>query len=122
MNEEPWFNFAHDEAVEPPRHAIEIAFAEFHDANPHVWLKLLEICRFVRREKGIQRWGIAACFERLRWVSQFQTEGDCYKLNNNFKAYYARRLNAEPGLRGLFEVRTSDADDALVDAPEKDDV
>tara|TARA_R100000808_G_C2061673_1_gene92837 strand:+ start:266 stop:535 length:270 start_codon:yes stop_codon:yes gene_type:complete len=83
---------------------------EFHEANPHVYEELLRICRFVRG-RGVERWGIAACFERLRWLSQFEVQGDDpYRLNNNFRAWYSRLLNNEPGLEGLFEVRSSGAD------------
>tara|TARA_R100000315_G_C5085777_1_gene49516 strand:- start:144 stop:413 length:270 start_codon:yes stop_codon:yes gene_type:complete len=82
----------------------------FHAANPHVYQELIRICRFVRG-RGVKRWGIAACFERLRWLSQFEVQGDDpYRLNNNFRAWYSRLLNNEPGLEGLFEVRSSGAD------------
>ena len=88
----------------------EQRFMEFHEANPHVYDELLRICRFVRG-RGVQRWGIAACFERLRWLSQFEVQGDDpYRLNNNFRAWYSRLLNNEPGLEGLFEVRSSGGD------------
>ncbi len=88
----------------------EQRFMEFHEANPHVYEELLRICRFVRG-RGVERWGIAACFERLRWLSQFEVQGDDpYRLNNNFRAWYSRLLNNEPGLEGLFEVRSSGAD------------
>ena len=87
----------------------EQRFMEFDEANPHVYEELLRICRFVRG-RGVQRWGIAACFERLRWIGQFEPAGDLYRLNNNYRAWYSRRLNLEPGLEGLFEVRSSGAD------------
>jgi hypothetical protein len=88
----------------------EQRFMEFHAANPHVYDELLRICRFVRG-RGVERWGIAACFERLRWLSQFEVRGDDpYRLNNSYRAWYSRLLNSEPGLEGLFEVRSSGAD------------
>ena len=87
----------------------EQRFMDFHAANPHVYEELLRICRFVRG-RGVQRWGIAACFERLRGIGQGETAGDLYRLNNNYRAWYSRRLNLEPGLEGLFEVRSSGAD------------
>ena len=87
----------------------EQRFMEFHAANPHVYDELLKICRFVR-SRGIQRFGIAACFERLRWLKMFETQGDPFLLNNSYRAWYSRLLNSEPGLEGLFEVRSSGAD------------
>lgn len=90
--------------------AIDRQFREFHAANPHVYQKLREIALFVRA-RGHRRFGVKALFERLRWISLFETTGDPYRLNNNYTAYYARLLMArEPALAGLFELRASRAD------------
>jgi len=90
---------------------LERQFFEFHEENPHVYTKLLEIAFFVRR-RGHGKFGIAAIFERLRWVSLFETTGDPYKLNNNHRAFYARLLmDTEPGLKDFFEIRRSVSDD-----------
>lgn len=84
-------------------------FWAFHERNPHVYAKLVEIAHFVQ-SKGRASWGIAAIFERLRWVSEFETEGDLYKLNNDYRAFYSRMLMREPDLSGFFRVRVSAAD------------
>jgi hypothetical protein len=82
----------------------------FHEANPHVFAKLLEIARDLRG-RGIQKAGIALLFERLRWLSTVRTEGDRYALNNSYRAWYARELMAQaPDLAGLFDVRESATD------------
>lgn len=79
----------------------------FHDANPHVFAKLLEIARDLR-QRGVAKAGVKLLFERLRWISQVETSGDAYRLNNSFTAWYARRLMAhDPSLAGLFDTRAS---------------
>lgn len=86
------------------------AFAIFHAENPHVFIKLREIAIEAQR-RGLSRFGIAALFERLRWVSQVETVGDPYRLNNNHRAFYARLLmQEEPSLRGLFSTRSGRTD------------
>lgn len=85
-------------------------YQAFDQANPHVYWKLVEIAYEVA-VKGKTRYGIGAIFERLRWISTFETVGDPYKLNNNFRAFYVRRVQEEhPELAGLFETRRSRAD------------
>jgi len=85
--------------------SIERRFEQFHAENPHVMAKLREIALAVKRS-GKKQFGIAALFERLRWISEFETSNDAYKLNNSLRAPYARALMAqEPDLRGFFETR-----------------
>lgn len=85
--------------------AIEERFKVFHQENPHVYLKLKELAIFAK-EGGARRIGIALLFERLRWFSLFETTGDKYKLNNNYRSLYARKLmENEPELEDLFETR-----------------
>lgn len=79
----------------------------FHDANPQVMAKLVDIGRDLRR-RGVQRVGIKLLFERLRWLSSVRTEGDKYALNNNYTAWYARQLMEQYAeLEGLFAIRDS---------------
>lgn len=88
------------------RREIELAAERFDMNNPHVFKKLVEIALEVKRS-GRQHFGIAACFERLRWLSTFETSVDLYKLDNSYRAYYSRLLNAVPELRGFFRTRDS---------------
>jgi hypothetical protein len=74
-------------------------------ATPHVYPKLLEIAHHVRNS-GKRRFGMMAIFERLRWMSNFETEGDIYKLNNNYRSLYARKIMAENAdLADFFQIR-----------------
>lgn len=85
---------------------LEGRFRAFDEANPHVFDELLEIAREVR-DRGVKRIGIAFLFERLRW-RRMKTHGDPYRLNNSYRAFYARKLMAaDPALADLFETRAS---------------
>lgn len=86
---------------------IEQAFDEFHAKYPDVYAQLVRLAR-QWRNAGHAKLGIATLYERLRWewhVGGMQ-DNDGYKLNNNYKALYARKIMAEnPDLNGLFNLR-----------------
>lgn len=89
---------------------LEEQFVEFHKENPHVYDKLREFALTIAASGKRSAFGIAAVFERLRWFAAFETAGT-YKLNNSFRAFYARLLmEQEPELAGLFRTRRSVAD------------
>lgn len=89
--------------------AMEIKFWDFHYKNPHVLEALRSILRRVR-SAGKQQYGVAAMFERLRWISEFETVGDFYKLNNNHRSFYTRLIDREPEFAGMLQKRRSAAD------------
>ena len=81
-------------------------FEAFHKANPQVFTILSNMCDAMV-EKGRRRIGIATLFESMRW-SFYLTTNDPdseFKLNNNYRAYYARKLMQIPRFEGLFELR-----------------
>lgn len=86
---------------------IAQAFLEFDEANPHVYGNLRALALEAVRS-GRPRLGIGALFEELRWRYMVQTdcpEGE-YRLNNNYRALYARKLAAGcPELVNAFETR-----------------
>lgn len=85
--------------------SIEQRFWEFHQANPAVYYALVSLARQAR-EAGKKRVGIAMLYERARWDLWVQTHGDDYRLNNNFRSYYARLIMSnEPDLARIFETR-----------------
>ena len=92
-----------------PRHrptdTIQERFRAFHAANPHVY-ENLRIMALELKRGGHKMWGMKALFEVLRFTAAIQTEGDVFRLNNNYTALYARLLmENEPELRGFFELR-----------------
>lgn len=86
---------------------IEEAFEKFDSEHPIVYRELVRLAR-VWRSHGTAKLGIAILFERLRWewhVSGLR-DAEGFKLNNNFRALYARKIMAEnPDLDGIFELR-----------------
>lgn len=106
--QEPFDLFARD--------PIEEAFDQFHKQHPAVYRELVRLSR-EWRSYGHARLGIATLFEKLRWEWHVKgiEDADGYKLNNNYRALYARKIMAENAdLDGLFEIRTRTArwDDA----------
>jgi hypothetical protein len=86
-------------------------FMEFHNANPLVYDTLVRLSREWVRRTGRKKLGIASLFERTRWEIALATSDADYKLNNNYRAYYARLImHQESDLDNLFELRCSDAD------------
>lgn len=76
----------------------------FHARNPAVYAFAVSISRYTRR-RGVPHYGIGAVWEIMRF-KYLETHGDVYKLNNNYRAWYARRIMAtEADLRGFFTVR-----------------
>ena len=103
MNWQPeLFELAPYETGESP----DQRFEAFHRANPHIFRALLSMTIYAIRD-GWTHGSMNLFFERLRWLWAVETKGDDYKLNNNFRAYYARLIMAyEPRARGFFRVRT----------------
>lgn len=80
-------------------------FEAFHAANPVVYRELRTMALNIKRQ-GTRRYGIAGLFEVLRYRYSLQTGGDSFKLNNDFRALYARLLmDSEPELVDFFETR-----------------
>lgn len=84
---------------------IQERFEAFHFQNRHVYEALRTLALDMQR-RGVQRYGMKGLFEILRWQWAIQTQGEEYRLNNNFTALYARALmNNVPELRDFFETR-----------------
>lgn len=87
-------------------------FEEFHSSNPHVYDVLVRLAREWMNATNGRKVGIGALFERTRWEIAIATSDAEFKLNNNFRSFYARLLmKREPDLRGLFDLRRSEADE-----------
>lgn len=87
--------------------SIQQAFELFDAANPWVFEKLSELALDLV-ERGHERIGIAMLFEVVRWNVMRATsdESSRFKLNNNMRSRYARKLmDSDPRLAGKFEIR-----------------
>jgi hypothetical protein len=102
------------EAFQLGNATIAQKFERFHADNPRVYETLLHLSREWLRRMGGRKCGIGALFERARWELAMETNTPDYKLNNNFRAFYARLLMLKnPELRGMFDLRVSEADEWL---------
>lgn len=85
-------------------------FAKYHAENPQVYAALRRFALEAKRA-GRRRMSINMLGERVRWYTDIETRGESYKVNNNFRPFYARLLmTKEPELAGFFETRTAKAD------------
>lgn len=84
---------------------IQQKFEAFDRENPQVYAELVRMSRILH-ERGRTKIGIDLLFAQIRWMSLMSTEGDDFKLNNNFRSRYARKILAEhPEFDALFETR-----------------
>jgi hypothetical protein len=86
-------------------------FEQFHTENPRVYEQLLHLAREWISHTGRREIGIGALTERVRWEIALATNHPDFKINKNFRAYYARLSEIEhPDLADVFRTRTSAAD------------
>lgn len=94
--------------------SISSQFDQFHTDNPQVYRILVRLARQWVKGTGRYKLGIGALYERARWEIAINTSDPDYKINNNFRAFYARLIMyREVDLAGLFDLRTSEADEWL---------
>lgn len=80
----------------------------FHQKNPKVSL-LFDKFTYEVISRGFSHYSVNAIFERIRWeTDQADTDGkSTFKLNNNYRAWYARRfMKRFPQYTGFFRTRT----------------
>jgi hypothetical protein len=97
---------SHDPAwLVAPLTPLEQRFKAFHEQNPAIYRRL-EMRAVHESNQGASRLSIAKLAEQLRADVTVQTVGDEFKINNSFRALYARLLiHRNPELNGKFEVR-----------------
>ncbi|MFB7442892.1 hypothetical protein ACFC01_32065 [Streptomyces mirabilis] len=101
-----------DDGIQPvqqptihPGQPIQQRFDAFHALNPWV-LRHLEALAADCVAKGFRRVGIGMLFELLRWRYGQATQGDAFRLNNDYRSRYARLLiQRHPEWAHLFETR-----------------
>lgn len=80
----------------------------FHKANPKVAQLFMQFTKEMIH-RGFKNYSVSAVFERIRWETD-QADGDgksSFKVNNNYKAWYARRfMEALPEHDGFFRTRS----------------
>ena len=88
---------------------------EFHEQHPEVWDMFVKFT-FDRINRGFTNYSVNGIFERIRWeTAEADVSGNKFKLNNNYRPFYARRfMKMYPSHDGFFRTRkqTSKHDDA----------
>ena len=80
-------------------------FDKFQKENPKVYEELLTLTEKAYQQ-GRKKFGIQMLFEIIRWNRMIHTTDPEFKINNNYAAYYARKIMAEhPKYEGMFNVR-----------------
>ncbi len=84
---------------------IQADFERFHEQNPKVLERLEDMARRWFAE-GHQSIGIGMLWEALRWFTGIETQGDAFRLNNNYRSRYVRLLiERNPEWADRFQVR-----------------
>jgi hypothetical protein len=97
----PEFEAANDNQVALERPESEA----YHQANPEVY-ELIKRFTFQVIAAGFEHYSITSIYERVRWHTMVETSGDPFKINNNHRAYYARKfMEDHPEHRGFFRTR-----------------
>lgn len=94
---------------------LDERFTEFHQANPHVYDRLVAMAR-EWRVAGHDFGSIAMFFEALRYEVGRTNSTDQFKLNNSLRSRYARLIAwNEPDLAHFFHTRAlrTDWEDSL---------
>ena len=88
------------------RKSIEERCAEFDAAHPEVYAEIRWLA-LDAHARGRQRLGIGFLAELARWnLTSSARDGDGFKLNNDYRAIWCRRLIAEePQLAHMFVTR-----------------
>jgi len=81
------------------------AARKFHKSNPEVW-NLFRRFVFEKINAGYAHYGAGAIMERVRWESDRGAGEPALKINNNFRAFYAREFEElYPIHKGFFRSR-----------------
>lgn len=84
---------------------LQKKWKQFHQDNPEVW-RLFVRFTFDAINAGYNHYSVASVIERIRWHTAIDTKGDTFKINNNWKAYYARYFHEQfPKHDGFFRTR-----------------
>jgi len=80
--------------------------AIFHKKHPEVWDLFVQFTNEMIR-RGFKNYSVNAIFERIRWEKDAGGNGvESFKLNNNYRALYARRfMKMYPEYEGFFRTR-----------------
>ena len=80
-------------------------FRKFHFANPHIY-QTFSIYSWDAAKAGHKVFSHWLIMNRIRWDSLIQTDGEKYKIPNEFIAFYARMfMIRHPQLGAFFKIK-----------------
>ena len=87
---------------------LEAEFKKFHADNPKVY-ELFKQFALQAIAAGRKKLSVSLIIERIRWECVIATtSNDEFKINNNHRAYYARKFMQDfPKHAGLFSTRVT---------------
>lgn len=107
------FKIPPDLQVPPTQLSLSLdnsAFCSYHDANPNVYIAFRDMTR-ATIAKGFKHYSAKGIFELIRWHTGTAAYKDCFKVNNNYTPFYARKFEAEfPQHKDFFRKRGSKFD------------
>lgn len=71
---------------------LERRFAQFHRNNPEIFQQIERRALVLAKVGERKRIGIAEIVEDIRYDGLTSSQGDRFKINNSFRAFYARLL------------------------------
>lgn len=88
-------------------------FWNYHKENPHIYeafkSQTIEVIK-----RGFKNFSADFIVHVLRWETTVKAKHDEYKINNNYRSYYARLfIRDHPQYKGFFRFRTSKANSIL---------
>ena len=82
----------------------KVKFRKFHFANPHIY-QTFSIYSWDAAKAGHKVFSHWLIMNRIRWDSLIQTDGEKYKIPNEFIAFYARMFMIRyPQLGAFFKI------------------
>ena len=84
---------------------IEEKFETYHKDNPHVYDLFVKFAKEAKGS-GMTKFSANGIFERIRWFTNIETTGERFKISNNYRPYYARKMMKEyPEFEGFFSIK-----------------
>lgn len=84
-------------------------FKVYHAENPHIYNTFKAYANQLIAS-GVEKLSAYLIYERMRWEAAI-SGNDGYKLNNNYRPYYARLfMQDHPQFEGWFELRSTVAE------------
>ena len=83
---------------------------QYHIDNPQIYESFVRTT-FEAISRGHKKFSAEFIFNIMRWLQDDRAKDDMYKINNNYKAFYARKFMEDyPIHKGIFETRKSKYD------------